>query len=277
MQHFGKAVLRVTKNYTKGYSDTQSKLREATSNDPWGPSSAQMNDIAQMTFNMGDFVEIMEMLDKRLHDKGKNWRHVFKSLTVLDYCLRQGSENVVIYFRDNIDVVETLKEFQYIDENGRDQGYSVRQKAKDITNLLQDESRLRQERRMIRGTSDDPGEFDDEKGVDSGSNPPTNGLAGKRPNREEEDLRKAIEESKKSLAQDSVGSNTGHPGHTRVKTCRFWQKEGHDCTRPGHILRVQVLTAGLSAGARGYLRVCIEIFNIYRERIVGIVLNKTSY
>lgn len=26
----------------------------------------------------GDFVEVMEMLDKRLNDKGKNWRHVFK-------------------------------------------------------------------------------------------------------------------------------------------------------------------------------------------------------
>lgn len=25
-----------------------------------------------------DFIEIMEMLDKRLNDKGKNWRHVFK-------------------------------------------------------------------------------------------------------------------------------------------------------------------------------------------------------
>lgn len=25
-----------------------------------------------------DFVEIMEMMDKRLNDKGKNWRHVFK-------------------------------------------------------------------------------------------------------------------------------------------------------------------------------------------------------
>lgn len=51
MQHFGKAALRVTKNYTKGYSDTQSKVRDATSNDPWGPSGTQMNDIAQMTYN----------------------------------------------------------------------------------------------------------------------------------------------------------------------------------------------------------------------------------
>jgi hypothetical protein len=29
-----------------------------------------------------DFVEIMEMLDKRLNDKGKNWRHVFKVLSL---------------------------------------------------------------------------------------------------------------------------------------------------------------------------------------------------
>jgi len=51
MQHFGKAALRITKNYTKGYSDTQAKVRDATSNDPWGPSGTQMNEIAQLTYN----------------------------------------------------------------------------------------------------------------------------------------------------------------------------------------------------------------------------------
>jgi epsin len=51
MQHFGKGALRVAKNYTKGYSDVQAKVRDATSNDPWGPSGTQMNDIAQMTYN----------------------------------------------------------------------------------------------------------------------------------------------------------------------------------------------------------------------------------
>lgn len=29
-------------------------------------------------FNRADFIEIMDMIDKRLNDKGKNWRHVFK-------------------------------------------------------------------------------------------------------------------------------------------------------------------------------------------------------
>lgn len=44
-------ALRVAKNYTKGYTDTQTKIRDATSNDPWGPSGTQMNEIAQLTYN----------------------------------------------------------------------------------------------------------------------------------------------------------------------------------------------------------------------------------
>lgn len=45
-------------------------------------------------FPRNDFVEIMEMLDKRLNDKGKNWRHVFKAsvipLFVLDLAFVVG-------------------------------------------------------------------------------------------------------------------------------------------------------------------------------------------
>jgi len=203
--------MRVAKNYTKGYSDVQAKVRDATSNDPWGPSGTQMNEIAQLSYNQNDFIEIMEMLDKRLNDKGKNWRHVFKSLTVLDYLLHAGSENVVIYFRDNIYVVKTLKEFQYIDEEGKDQGANVRQKAKDITNLLQDESRLRQERRsrahmrdrMVRGRGlDGDGVEEDENATRR-----SHSLPPRQPARRAEtdaDLQRAIEESKRSLAEEQA-------------------------------------------------------------------------
>ncbi|KAK4054828.1 hypothetical protein OIV83_000752 [Microbotryomycetes sp. JL201] len=146
MQQMGRSVMRTVKGSVKGYSDTQTKVRNATSNDPWGPSGTEMSEIAALTFNSNDFVEIIETLDKRLNDKGKNWRHVFKSLTLLDYILHAGSENVVQYFRENIYVVKTLKEFQYIDEFGKDQGANVRQKAKDITNLLLDENKMKASR-----------------------------------------------------------------------------------------------------------------------------------
>jgi epsin len=73
-------------------------------------------------YSPSDFYEIMDMLDKRLNDKGKNWRHVLKSLKVLDYCLHEGSELVVTWARKNVYIIKTLREFQYIDEDGRDVG-----------------------------------------------------------------------------------------------------------------------------------------------------------
>lgn len=140
-------VVRSVKNVTKGYSSVQVKVRNATSNDPWGPSGTDMAEIAALTFNNpSDFYEIMDMLDKRLNDKGKNWRHVLKSLKVLDYCLHEGSELVVTWARKNIYIIKTLREFQYIDEDGRDVGQNVRISAKELTSLILDEERLRSER-----------------------------------------------------------------------------------------------------------------------------------
>ncbi|KAL2001470.1 hypothetical protein VTN02DRAFT_1706 [Thermoascus thermophilus] len=140
-------VVRSVKNVTKGYSSVQIKVRNATSNDPWGPTGTEMAEIAALTFNSPtDFYEIMDMLDKRLNDKGKNWRHVLKSLKVLDYCLHEGSELVVTWARKNVYIVKTLREFQYIDEDGRDVGQNVRVSAKELTALILDEERLRSER-----------------------------------------------------------------------------------------------------------------------------------
>src|SRR6266511_2955730 len=79
---------------------------------------------ANLSGSPSDFYEIMDMLDKRLNDKGKNWRHVLKSLKVLDYCLHEGSELVVTWARKNVYIIKTLREFQYIDEEGRDVGQS---------------------------------------------------------------------------------------------------------------------------------------------------------
>ena len=75
-------------------------------------------------YSSTDFYEVMDMLDKRLNDKGKNWRHVLKSLKVLDYCLHEGSELVVTWARKNIYIIKTLREFIYLDEEGRDVGAS---------------------------------------------------------------------------------------------------------------------------------------------------------
>ena len=57
------------------------------------------------------------MLRKRLNDKGKNWRHVYKSLKVLSYCLRFGSQGVVDWAKKNRVLIHTLDRFEHVDQS----------------------------------------------------------------------------------------------------------------------------------------------------------------
>uniref|UniRef100_A0A0B6ZMP7 ENTH domain-containing protein n=1 Tax=Arion vulgaris TaxID=1028688 RepID=A0A0B6ZMP7_9EUPU len=140
------AIRRTLKNTIKNYSDAQVKVREATSNDPWGPSSTLMSEIADLTYNVVAFTEIMQMIWKRLNDDGKNWRHVYKSLVVLDYIIKTGSEKVAQQCRENFHAVKTLTTFQYLDTDNKDQGMNVREKAKQLVSMLSDDERLKNER-----------------------------------------------------------------------------------------------------------------------------------
>lgn len=145
---------RQIKNTVNNYSVVERQVREATSNDPWGPSSSLMSEIADATYNVQIFGEIMSMIWKRLNDHGKNWRHVYKALTLLDYLIKTGSERVVVQCKENIFAIQTLKDFQYIDKDGKDQGINVREKSKQLVVLLKDEDRLKAERSQALKTKE---------------------------------------------------------------------------------------------------------------------------
>ncbi|GLV35011.1 liquid facets [Carabus blaptoides fortunei] len=138
-------IRRNVKNIAHNYSDAQKKVREATSNDPWGPSSTLMAEIADLTYNVVAFTEIMQMVWKRLNDHGRNWRHVYKALVLLEYLIKTGTEKVGQQCKENIFAIQTLKDFQHLEE-GKDQGLNVREKAKQLVVLLKDDERLRNER-----------------------------------------------------------------------------------------------------------------------------------
>ncbi|KAI0718632.1 hypothetical protein C8T65DRAFT_524106, partial [Cerioporus squamosus] len=201
LQTLARSALRIAQNYTRGYSHTQTKIRNATCNDPWPPSGKNMYELAQMTFNEIDIVEIMKVMDKRPNDKGKIWRHVFKALVVLDYLLHSDWENVMHYCEDNLYEILTLREFQYIDGEGRGEGVNLRRKAADVINLLTDRQRLYRERHarapmrdcmMTRSRKSNDTDSDDEW--------PPAGDRCRMDRIENEELRRAIKESKKSAA-----------------------------------------------------------------------------
>merc|ERR1712071_513172 len=136
---------RNIKNIAHNYTDAQVKVREATSNDPWGPPSSLMSELSDLTYNVVALSEIMQMIWKRLNDHGKNYRHVYKALVLLDYLVKTGNEKVAQQCKENIFAIHTLRDFQYYEE-GKDQGINVREKSKQLEGLLKDDERLKNER-----------------------------------------------------------------------------------------------------------------------------------
>lgn len=67
------------------------------------------------------------------------------SQVLLEYLIKTGSEKVAQQCKENIFAIQTLHEFQYIEE-GKDQGLHVRDKAKALVALLRDDERLKNER-----------------------------------------------------------------------------------------------------------------------------------
>jgi len=134
-----------------------------------------MSEISDLTYNVVAFSEIMQMIWKRLNDHGKNYRHVYKALVLLDYLVKTGNEKVAQQCKENIFAIHTLRvntkpfiscfffkyfirqarlnwirfiphqDFQYYEE-GKDQGVHVREKSKALEALLKDDERLKNER-----------------------------------------------------------------------------------------------------------------------------------
>ncbi|CAN1247819.1 Clathrin interactor EPSIN 3 [Linum perenne] len=120
----------------------EQKVLDATSNEAWGPHGSLLADIAQASKNYHEYQMIMAVLWKRINDTGKNWRHVYKGLTVLEYLVAHGSERVIDDIKDHAYQISTLSDFQYIDSSGRDQGSNVRKKSQNLVVLVNDKEKI---------------------------------------------------------------------------------------------------------------------------------------
>lgn len=66
-------------NVVMNYTEIEGKVREATNDDPWGPTGVLMQELAHATFTYEHFPEVMSMLWRRmLQDNKTNWRRTYK-------------------------------------------------------------------------------------------------------------------------------------------------------------------------------------------------------
>ena len=114
-----------------------------------------MQELAQHTFTYEHFPEVMGMLWRRmLQDNAYNWRRSYKSLLVLSYLITNGSERVVTSAREHIYDLRRLENYTFVDEMGKDQGINVRHKAKSLIDMIQDDEKVRMERKKAKQFKD---------------------------------------------------------------------------------------------------------------------------
>ncbi|XP_042377812.1 clathrin interactor EPSIN 3-like [Zingiber officinale] len=146
----------------------EQKVLDATSNESWGPHGSLLADIAQATRNYHEYQRIMNVIWKRINDTGKNWRHVYKALMVLEYLVANGSEHVIDNIKEHSYHISALSNFQYIDSSGRDQGSNIRRKSQILVALVNDREKIQEFRQknsanrdMHRGSAGRPGRYSD--------------------------------------------------------------------------------------------------------------------
>ncbi|KAJ2941637.1 hypothetical protein O0L34_g14693 [Tuta absoluta] len=142
-------------NVVMNYTEIEGKVREATSDEAWGPTGAQMQELALATFTYEHFPEVMSMLWRRmLHDNRSHWRRTYKCLLLLSYLVRNGSERVVTSAREHIYDLRSLENYTYVDDLGKDQGINVRHKVRELIDFIQDDEKLREERKKAKKNKD---------------------------------------------------------------------------------------------------------------------------
>jgi epsin len=93
------------------------------------------------------------MIYKRFTEKSaEEWRQIYKALQLLEFLIKHGSERVIDDARGHITLLKMLRQFHYIDPNGKDQGVNVRNRAKELAEMLSDVERIRSERKKARAT-----------------------------------------------------------------------------------------------------------------------------
>ncbi|WOL18077.1 clathrin interactor EPSIN 2-like isoform X3 [Canna indica] len=218
----------------------EQKVLDATSNEPWGPHGTLLAEISQATKNYHEYQMITSVLWKRINDTGKNWRHVYKALIVLEYLVAHGSERVIDDIREHAHQISSLSGFQYIDSSGRDQGSNVRRKSQSLVALVNDKERILEVRQTgtanrdkYRGTAstDRPGGYGDYCDYDRNESRNANRDEDRYGNEKEREM--GYRDDRSSRGRDSYGREEHQNG---AYSGEHYGKDGyrHDDFRGGH-------------------------------------------
>ena len=127
----------------------EKQVSEATSNENWGVANSTLIELARATADYNNYAVIMKGIWEGVSDKKEKWRRIYKSLVLLEYCVKHGAERCADEAKGESYRLRPLHDFKFMEE-GRDKGAGIREKSKQLTDLLADPEALRAERNKAR-------------------------------------------------------------------------------------------------------------------------------
>jgi epsin len=134
--------------------EIEQKVLDATDDEPWGPTGTVLQEIAQATKKFSECQMVMNVLWARLGETSRNWRHVYKSLTAIEYLVGNGSERAVDDIIEHTFQISALSSFEYVEPSGKDNGINVRKKVETIIALLNDKDKIQEVRNKAAANRD---------------------------------------------------------------------------------------------------------------------------
>mmetsp|Transcript_21718 Transcript_21718/g.28103 ORF Transcript_21718/g.28103 Transcript_21718/m.28103 type:complete len:630 (+) Transcript_21718:74-1963(+) len=133
--------------------ETERKVFEALNNKNWGASSTTLLEIARETYDYEKFHKIFKLIWEAADSPARNWRKIFKSLMLCEYLVKNGAERCVDEIRDHTFKIRQLQDFRYTEES-LDRGQGTREKAKQLLELLSDNTTIREARENAKRLRD---------------------------------------------------------------------------------------------------------------------------
>eukprot|EP00002_Diphylleia_rotans_P006220 TRINITY_DN1558_c0_g1_i2.p1 TRINITY_DN1558_c0_g1~~TRINITY_DN1558_c0_g1_i2.p1 ORF type:complete len:479 (-),score=115.92 TRINITY_DN1558_c0_g1_i2:250-1686(-) len=128
-------------------SEMEQKVRNATNSETWGASSTLLIEIAESTFRREENEIIWRTLDGRFQHPNRNWRHLYKSLTLMEYVAIHGASHCRDLILERSYAINSLSNYNFVDEEGIDRGLNVREKSKKLMELVRDQKHYDEERK----------------------------------------------------------------------------------------------------------------------------------
>ncbi|CAD8081891.1 unnamed protein product [Paramecium sonneborni] len=124
-------------------------LIEATSNENWNTPTKLFQEISEASYQFTQCDTIMKFIWKRLDSDNREWRRIMKTLNMIDYLTKNGAPRCVGEFRDCIFKIRSFSDFIMV-EQGSDKGLSIREKSKQLVDLLCNEKLIEEEREKAK-------------------------------------------------------------------------------------------------------------------------------